>query len=219
VTLVSLVLGHRANLVLRTAKEELEDEVSFRTKELIEKEGLLRTTIENMPGALIVVDTDRKVVLANEAYSHFFGHDPDFVVAGRAIEDILQQESNRGILSGEGSQREILEDRIQSYFSKTPSVFEDRIADGHVVQITRTPSPDGMTISIITDITERKRIEDALHNSSEEFRNTFEQAAVGMAHFDADGHWIKVNSRLVEIVGYSAEELLNMTSTVPDLIG
>ena len=168
VTTASLVLGHRANLVLRTAKEELEEEISYRTKELFDKEALLRNTIENMPGALIVVDTDRKVVLANSAYSHFFGHDPDFIVAGTSIEEILEHESKRGLLSGGGSQKEVLEERIQSYLSKTSSVFEDRIADGHVVQITRTPSPDGNTISIVMDVTESKELELELAEAKDE---------------------------------------------------
>ena len=47
-----------------------------------------------------------------------------------------------------------------------------------------------------------------LHASQEQFRATFEQAAVGMAHVALDGRWLRVNQRLCQLVGYSAEELL-----------
>ncbi len=52
---------------------------------------------------------------------------------------------------------------------------------------------------------------DALAASETRFSATFEQAAVGIAHVDADGKWLNVNSRCCEIVGYSKEELLKIT--------
>ncbi|MCA1739907.1 MAG: PAS domain S-box protein, partial [Actinobacteria bacterium] len=59
--------------------------------------------------------------------------------------------------------------------------------------------------------TERKRAEAELRESEKRFRSTFEQAAVGIAHVDADGRWLRVNQRLCEIAGYSREELLQKT--------
>jgi PAS domain S-box-containing protein len=50
-----------------------------------------------------------------------------------------------------------------------------------------------------------------LKASEARFRATFENAAVGMAHVDAAGYWVRVNQRLCEIVGYSCEELLQRT--------
>ncbi len=42
-------------------------------------------------------------------------------------------------------------------------------------------------------------------------RTTFEQAAMGCAHLDLDGRWVRMNSKLCEIVGYSREELEQTT--------
>jgi PAS domain S-box-containing protein len=50
-----------------------------------------------------------------------------------------------------------------------------------------------------------------LRESEERFRNTFEQAAVGIAHVSPDGRWLRVNQKLCEIVGYTREELLGRT--------
>lgn len=64
---------------------------------------------------------------------------------------------------------------------------------------------------IARDIAERKRKEEELKASELEFRETFEQAAVGMAHVSIDGHWLKVNKKLCEVTGYTEEELLTKT--------
>jgi PAS domain S-box-containing protein len=53
--------------------------------------------------------------------------------------------------------------------------------------------------------------ENALRDSEERFRLTFEQAAVGMAHVDPNGRWLRVNRKLCQIVGYTQEEMREMT--------
>ncbi|HEY9185447.1 MAG TPA: PAS domain S-box protein [Salegentibacter sp.] len=61
------------------------------------------------------------------------------------------------------------------------------------------------------DITERKHREERLRISEEAFRGNFENAAIGMALLDEKGKWLKVNKKLCQIVGYSQEELLELT--------
>ena len=58
------------------------------------------------------------------------------------------------------------------------------------------------------DVTERKAAEDAVRESEERFRTTFEQAAVGMAHFSAAGHCLRANRRFAEMLLYAPEELV-----------
>jgi PAS domain S-box-containing protein len=57
----------------------------------------------------------------------------------------------------------------------------------------------------------RRRGEEALRESEERFRATFEQAAVGVAHVDPDGRWLRVNNKLCEITGYPRKELVGMS--------
>jgi PAS domain S-box-containing protein len=51
----------------------------------------------------------------------------------------------------------------------------------------------------------------ALRMSQESFSCAFENAAIGMALVSLDGHWIKVNDALCELLGYSAKELCGKT--------
>ncbi|ADR22297.1 hypothetical protein MATR_00610 [Marivirga tractuosa] len=61
------------------------------------------------------------------------------------------------------------------------------------------------------DISERKQKEEALRISEEAFRGNFENAAIGMALLDQNGKWLKVNKNVCQTVGYSKEELLELT--------
>lgn len=66
-------------------------------------------------------------------------------------------------------------------------------------------------LEINTDISDRKQAEQALKDSEARFRTTFEQAAVGVAHVDFEGRFIRINQRFCDIVGYSKAEILALT--------
>ncbi len=53
--------------------------------------------------------------------------------------------------------------------------------------------------------------EESLRTSEARFRTTFEQAALGLAHADAEGRFVWVNERLCEIFGLREEELYERT--------
>ncbi len=62
-------------------------------------------------------------------------------------------------------------------------------------------------------------IQNALTQSETLFQSTFELAALGIALISPNGDWLQVNRKLCEIVGYSREELLELTFqdiTFPD---
>jgi PAS domain S-box-containing protein len=67
------------------------------------------------------------------------------------------------------------------------------------------------TAQLMSALEEAEDSEGMLREGLKMFRATFEQAAVGIAHMDLDGNWIQVNNKLLEIVGYSLQELLEST--------
>ena len=58
------------------------------------------------------------------------------------------------------------------------------------------------------DITKRKRAEEALGRSREEFKDLFDNAPVGSHEVDAEGRLVRINNTELKMLGYSAEELL-----------
>ncbi|CAD6534213.1 Sensor histidine kinase RcsC [Paraburkholderia hiiakae] len=65
-------------------------------------------------------------------------------------------------------------------------------------------------VGSIVDITQLKQTEQALRASEERFRGTFENAAVGVAHCDLDGRFLRVNQRSCEIAGRERDALQQM---------
>jgi len=59
-----------------------------------------------------------------------------------------------------------------------------------------------------SDISKRKSAEASLLAAKVRFEATFDQAAVGIAHVDANGAFIRVNRRLCSILGYGEHELV-----------
>ncbi len=94
--------------------------------------------------------------------------------------------------------------------------------DGRVIDVLTSHSPIrdhagniAGTSVILQDISARKQAETAMKESEERFRATFEQAAVGMGLRGLDPRqprWLRVNQKLCDILGYTREELLQLSS-------
>jgi PAS domain S-box-containing protein len=63
----------------------------------------------------------------------------------------------------------------------------------------------------IRDITNSARAEEALQRSRKEFQDYFDSGSVGLSVTAPDKTWIEVNQRLCKMLGYTREELLNLT--------
>ena len=74
-------------------------------------------------------------------------------------------------------------------------------------------------IGAMQDLTEQKKAETGLRQSEERFRRVFEEGPLGLALVGRDYRFVKVNSALCQMVGYSEAELVRKTFaeiTYPD---
>lgn len=109
---------------------------------------------------------------------------------------------------------DLLAGRIQSgsvdkrYIRKDGSIVWVHLSSA----VARSPSGEARyLVTVVEDVSDRKRAEEARREEEERFRATFEQAAVGMAHVSPAGRLIRVNQRLCELFGYPHDELLQKT--------
>jgi len=63
----------------------------------------------------------------------------------------------------------------------------------------------------VSDIDERKTVEEKLRQSEETFRAAFEHAPVGMCLVNPDGRFLKVNGAFCHMLGYAESELVSKT--------
>ncbi|MEG4576856.1 PAS domain S-box protein [Microcoleus sp. N3A4] len=182
------------------------------------EESLARTAaiVEHSGEAIISKSLDGIILSWNNAAEKIFGYKAEEII-GQSIAILIPPN-----LTDE--EQQILERIRQGEMIKNYETLRVR-KDGQLIHISCTISPvkdtKGRVIGasvIKRDISDRQRAENdrkqvemALRNSEEQFRHAFEDASIGMALISLDGHWLKVNPALCQIVGYSSEELLTLT--------
>ncbi len=196
---------------LREANAALRAEVAQRQKaeeSLGQREAQLRFITDHSPVYLVHCDRDYRYRFVNDGYARRFGLRPEQVV-GRTIPAVVGPAAFAAFrayvdaaLAGRG-----LDFEVEIPYERLGPRWMHCV---YAPEVTESGAVVGM-VAVLTDVTARKRSEQAHYESEARFRNTFEQAAVGIAHVGFDGRWLRVNRRLCDIVGYSHEELLTRT--------
>ncbi|MEZ5426579.1 MAG: PAS domain S-box protein [Pyrinomonadaceae bacterium] len=164
-----------------------------------------RQMFEGNQSIQLLVDAETtSIVSANPAACRFYGY---------SIEDFKTKKiSDLNILSEEEIGREIEKARkgLCNHFN-----FSHRLASGEVrdVEVHSSLLKTGgknLLYSIIHDITERKKAEDALRESEERFRELFDNASDLVYMHDLEGNYLSINRAGERVFGYTREESLKM---------
>ena len=107
---------------------------------------------------------------------------------------------------------ELYDDIKQTLQSQSITEIEVLSLDGQrfllrLLPYTSAHYSKGVVLTLI-DLFRLEATRKTMETREARFRGTFENAAVGIAHVEFDGTWLRVNERLCEIVGYTREELL-----------
>ena len=128
------------------------------------RQELLQSAMENLSEAVSVVDSELRLVAWNRSYLEMFEYPEGLIHIGRPIEDVLRYNASQGRL-GEGEQEELIARRLNWLKKRSPHFYERVSTDGRVMEIRGNPMPGGGFVTSFTDITERKRTEQALRES------------------------------------------------------
>jgi two-component system CheB/CheR fusion protein len=182
-----------------------------RAKDAIrERDELVRFVVDSIPALVCYVDRELRYRLVNRAYEKWTGRAPEELV-GRSVRDVMTPSTLervdhhlRAVLAGETVHYEMELPFADGRVHNLDVIHVPRMAEGEV---------SGFA-SLVRDVTERRRVEDALRESEAQYRASFQLVGVGQAQVDArTGRFVRVNRRLCEITGYSEEELLARTFT------
>ncbi|MDJ1182442.1 adenylate/guanylate cyclase domain-containing protein [Roseofilum casamattae] len=82
---------------------------------------------------------------------------------------------------------------------------------------TVSPMPDNCAIWVARNVTERKRVVDAMRAAEEKYRSIFENAAEGIFQITPEGRYLSANPALARMYGYgNPEELMEQLTNVGD---
>jgi PAS domain S-box-containing protein len=179
----------------KPVEAKLLEERKSEQENLVEQEQILHTLLDNMPGAMWLVDQDLNLVFANDQYVDFYGDENGLVKPGTPISEILRQEARQELLGGDGNVDEIVERRLESYRGTVETTFEDNTVDGRKIRLIRRPTSSGFVVSVATDISE---IIEAQRSSKllSEALNTFADMVI---LYDKDERVIFSNNQYHEI--------------------
>jgi len=166
--------------------------------------------LEALPVPVFVKSRDGRYLSVNRAWEELFGI-PRSRFLGKRVKDLYPQ--SPAIAGKHHAMDELLWANPGGQSYEIPITTPDGRVRDTVYFKSTFPSrgaPEGL-IGAIFDITGRKVAEAALRESEERFRHSFELAGSGLAHIGLDRRFLRVNSRLCEILGYSEKELLGLT--------
>jgi len=198
-------------------QEHLQELVEERTRELRESEKKYRTLFEAESDTIFLVDEQTAEILdANKAAVQMYGYSKEELRRIKAPD--LSAEPARTLKSiydyGKRKTRE------EGATAHVPLRYH-RKKDGTIFPVEITASHfefDGrrINISAIRDITERKKIEDALIKNEEKYRRLFQESNDAIFIHDLDGTILDVNEQACEMLGYSYQELHKMPLSTLD---
>lgn len=203
---------------LRRSHDALETRVMDRTRELKDQvahseriaealqrsETRLRGAIESMQEGFLLFDANDRVVAINDVYRRINPQAQAFLDQGLRFEDLFRANVESGrIVAPPGEEEAFIRERVARHFNPGPPIVR-RFNDGtwYIIQETRTP--EGGIAQTFTDVTELKRAEEQLVQSSK--LATLGEMASGIAH--------ELNQPLT-VVGIAAEAALDHLSGGP----
>jgi PAS domain S-box-containing protein len=214
--LAAMVLGARLRTFLRLEELRAESEGRLikdvaearRVTEVIrQSEEAHRLLFEKSPLPMWLVQRDTLQFLAvNDAALVQYGYSREEFLE-MTLRDVHPPEDVPGLLKDLTS--EAAEQGV-------PLVRRHRRKDGALMDIeiighhTAFGEWDAL-LAILSDVTEKKRSEEALRRSRESFQQLFEEAPIGMAIIASGISLTKVNRALCDMLGYTREELSGLT--------
>ncbi|MDY6805320.1 MAG: PAS domain S-box protein [Cyanobacteriota bacterium] len=168
----------------------------------------LALVAQKTQNAVIITNPDGLIQWTNEAFCRITGYQLEFVL-GRKPGSFLQGPKTNpetvAKIRKALDAREEFDVEIYNY---------KKDGNGYWLSLSIAPIYDNKTgdlqgfIAIESDVTERKRTEEALRNSESHYRYIVETASEGIWMFDSNSKTTFANSRMAEILGYKVKEVV-----------
>jgi len=140
---------------------------------------VLSTTMENISQGVSVVDPQMRLVAWNRRYQELFDYPDGMLYVGRPVADLLRWNAERGEMGpgplDEASIDELVRRRLAHLRAGAPHLFERVRPNGQVIEMVGRPLIGGGYVTSYSDVTDYKRVEQALREANENLEQRVEQ--------------------------------------------
>ncbi|HUL06115.1 MAG TPA: PAS domain S-box protein [Candidatus Acidoferrum sp.] len=174
-------------------------------RDLEEREAKIRRLVDANIIGIFTWELESQILEANDAFLRIVGHDREDIVSGRVHwADLTPPEwRDRGAQTIEELKRTgIAQPFEREYFRKDGSRVPVLIGAASFAE------GGNQGVAFVLDLTERKRAEEALRDSEEQWKAVFENNPTMFFMVDATGAIMSVNPFGAEQLGYTADELI-----------
>lgn len=161
-----------------------------------------------------LIDEDGKILLVNESFCKIFKMEKDQLI-GKPFSIVYAETEQEAALKS--YQRDIRNDKIKTFFERENILWNGRIAWFEFSNSFLTlPNDHKITLSIIKDISERKKSEMELRESESKFKMLFNNAndavfVTQLSNEKSYGDFIEVNEVACTRLGYTKDEFLQLS--------
>lgn len=135
---------------------------------------LINSALQSINQGISIVDKNLNLVVWNQTYQKMFDYPDELLSIGRPVDDLIRYNANRGAC-GDGDIEELVQTRINHLNRAIHYKFERQRDDGSYLEIQGRPMAEGGYITVYTDITEHRQIEDRLRRSNELLEETVDK--------------------------------------------
>lgn len=138
-------------------------------EELRFNRDILLATLEHIDQGVSVVDSEMRLVAWNQRYQQLFDYPQDMLYVGKSVADLIRFNAERGELGNVANidiEQEIAK-RVAYMQAGSRHVYERTLRTGHVIALRGKPLPGGGYVTSYSDVTDYKRVEQALREMNE----------------------------------------------------
>ncbi|MEQ6916989.1 hybrid sensor histidine kinase/response regulator [Halomonas aquatica] len=154
--------------------------------------ALLQATIENISQGISVVDQNLRLVVWNQRYLELFRFPDHLIRVGAPMDKIFRYNAHNGEY-GPGDPEEHVRLLIDNIREGQPHRYVRYRQDGSVLEVQGNPMPGGGFVYTYQDITQQKRIEEALIRSENNIRIYTDNVPALIAYFDKECRYLFTN--------------------------
>ena len=188
-------------------------QIIINTFERKRSEENFKTLYDHIPDIVYFINKEGKIKEINQAVELLTGFNKEDLIDTYFQELSFFSEESLEKLKELLKRRiggEKLPPNLQTPFTITFKSKNGELRYGEINEALIPGTNQGM--GVIRDITNRKKAEEALKKSEQQFRQLFEQAAIGIFIADVNHNIIDANEKALSILGYSKEEMLYMNA-------